>query len=98
MGVFGYGNCYALPFFDLYYNYKCYRACKEEELPLGFGERMQHRCPRAGVRWYRVALYLLVLVLRAAAGYGIDLYAKRRPMRRADSCGVCGELQRLPEI
>ena len=32
-GVFGYGNCYALPFFDSYYNYKCYRACKEEELP-----------------------------------------------------------------
>ena len=47
-GVFGYGNCYALPFFEWYCNYKCYRACKEEELLVGFGERVQHRCPRAG--------------------------------------------------
>lgn len=33
------------------------------------------------VRWYRVALYLLVLVLRAAAGYGIDIHAKQPPNR-----------------
>lgn len=80
-GVFGYGNCYALPFFDWYYNYKCYRACKEEELPWDLENGCSIVVRERGVRWYRVALYLLVLVLRAAAGYGIDLHAKQPPNR-----------------
>lgn len=78
-GVFGYGNCYALPFFDWYYNYKCYRACKEEELPWDLENGCSIVVREREVRWYRVALYLLVLVLRAAAGYGIDLHAKQPP-------------------
>lgn len=80
-GVFGYGNCYALPFFDWYYNYKCYRACKEEELPWDLENGCSIVVREREVRWYRVALYLLVLVLRAAAGYGIDLHAKLPPNR-----------------
>ena len=80
-GVFGYGNCYALPFFDWYYNYKCYRACKEEELPWDLENGCSIVVREREVRWYRVALYLLVLVLRAAAGYGIDLHAKQPPNR-----------------
>lgn len=80
-GVFGYGNCYALPFFDWYYNYKCYRACKEEELPWDLENRCSIVVREREVRWYRVALYLLVLVLRAAAGYGIDIHAKQPPNR-----------------
>ena len=80
-GVFGYGNCYALPFFDWYYNYKCYRACKEEELSGDLENGCSIVVREREVRWYRVALYLLVLVLRAAAGYGIDLHAKLPPNR-----------------
>lgn len=80
-GVFGYGNCYALPFFDWYYNYKCYRACKEEELPWDLENGCSIVVREREVRWYRVALYLLVLVLRAAAGYGIDIHAKQPPNR-----------------
>lgn len=80
-GVFGYGNCYALPFFDLYYNYKCYRACKEEELPWDLENGCSIIVREREVRWYRVALYLLVIALRAAAGYGIDLHAKMPPNR-----------------
>lgn len=80
-GVFGYGNCYALPFFDWYCNYKCYRACKEEELPWDLENGCSIVVREREVRWYRVALYLLVLVLRAAAGYGIDLHAKLPPNR-----------------
>ena len=80
-GVFGYGNCYALPFFDWYYNYKCYRACKEEELPWDLENGCSIVVREREVRWYRVALYLLVLVVRAAAYYGIDLYAKLPPNR-----------------
>ena len=80
-GVFGYGNCYALPFFEWYCNYKCYRACKEEELPWDLENGCSIIVREREVRWYRVALYLLVLVLRAAAGYGIDLYAKLPPNR-----------------
>jgi len=80
-GVFGYGNCYALPFFEWYCNYKCYRACKEEELPWDLENGCSIVVREREVRWYRVALYLLVLVLRAAAGYGIDLYAKQPPNR-----------------
>lgn len=80
-GVFGYGNCYALPFFDWYYNYKCYRACKEEELSWDLENGCSIVVREREVRWYRVALYLLVLVLRAAAGYGIDLHAKLPPNR-----------------
>ena len=77
-GVFGYGSCYALPFFDWYYNYKCYRACKEEELPWD----LENGCSIVvREREVRVALYLLVLVLRAAAGYGIDIHAKQPPNR-----------------
>lgn len=80
-GVFGYGNCYALPFFDWYYNYKCYRACKEEELSWDLENGCSIVVREREVRWYRVALYLLVLVLRAAAGYGIDIHAKQPPNR-----------------
>ena len=80
-GGFGYGNCYALPFFDWYYNYKCYRACKEEELPWDLENGCSIVVREREVRWYRVALYLLVLVLRAAAGYGIDIHAKQPPNR-----------------
>ena len=80
-GVFGYGNCYALPFFEWYCNYKCYRACKEEELPWDLENGCSIIVREREVRWYRVALYLLVLVLRAAAGYGIDLHAKLPPNR-----------------
>lgn len=80
-GVFGYGSCYALPFFDWYYNYKCYRACKEEELPWDLENGCSIVVREREVRWYRVALYLLVLVLRAAAGYGIDIHAKQPPNR-----------------
>lgn len=80
-GVFGYGNCYALPFFDWYCNYKCYRACKEEELPWDLENGCSIIVREREVRWYRVALYLLVLVLRAAAGYGIDIHAKQPPNR-----------------
>lgn len=80
-GVFGYGNCYALPFFEWYCNYKCYRACKEEELPWDLENGCSIVVREREVRWYRVALYLLVLVLRAAAGYGIDLYAELPPNR-----------------
>ena len=80
-GVFGYGNCYALPFFEWYCNYKCYRACKEEELPWDLENGCSIVVREREVRWYRVALYLLVLVLRAAAGYGIDLHAKQPPNR-----------------
>lgn len=80
-GVFGYGNCYALPFFDWYYNYKCYRACKEEELPWDLENGCSIVVREREVRWYRVALYLLVIALRAAAGYGIDLHAKLPPNR-----------------
>ena len=80
-GVFGYGNCYALPFFDWYYNYKCYRACKEEELSWDLENGCSIVVREREVRWYRVALYLLVIGLRTAAGYGIDLYAKLPPNR-----------------
>ena len=80
-GVFGYGNCYALPFFDWYCNYKCYRACKEEELPWDLENGCSIVVREREVRWYRVALYLLVIALRAAAGYGIDLHAKLPPNR-----------------
>lgn len=80
-GVFVYGNCYALPFFDWYCNYKCYRACKEEELPWDLENGCSIVVREREVRWYRVALYLLVLVLRAAAGYGIDIHAKQPPNR-----------------
>lgn len=80
-GVFGYGNCYALPFFEWYCNYKCYRACKEEELPWDLENGCSIIVREREVRWYRVALYLLVLVLRAAAGYGIDIHAKQPPNR-----------------
>ena len=80
-GVFGYGNCYALPFFEWYCNYKCYRACKEEELPWDLENGCSIVVREREVRWYRVALYLLVLVLRAAAGYGIDIHAKQPPNR-----------------
>lgn len=80
-GVFGYGSCYALPFFDWYYNYKCYRACKEEELPWDLENGCSIVVREREVRWYRVALYLLVIALRAAAGYGIDIHAKQPPNR-----------------
>lgn len=80
-GVFVYGNCYALPFFDWYCNYKCYRACKEEELPWDLENGCSIVVREREVRWYRVALYLLVLVLRAAAGYGIDIHTKQPPNR-----------------
>lgn len=80
-GVFGYGNCYALPFFDLYCNYKCYRACKEEELPWDLENGCSIIVREREVRWYRVALYLLVIALRAAAGYGIALHAMMPPNR-----------------
>ena len=80
-GVFVYGNCYALPFFDWYFNYKCYRACKEEELSWDLENGCSIVVREQEVRWYRVALYLLVIGLRAAAGYGIDLYAKQPPNR-----------------
>lgn len=80
-GVFVYGNCYSLPFFDWYCNYKCYRACKEEELPWDLENGCSIVVREREVRWYRVALYLLVLVLRAAAGYGIDIHAKQPPNR-----------------
>lgn len=80
-GVFVYGSCYALPLFDWYFNYKCYRACKEEELPWDLENGCSIVVREREVRWYRVALYLLVLVLRAAAGYGIDLHAKQPPNR-----------------
>ena len=80
-GVFVYGSCYALPFFDWYYNYKCYRACKEEELPWDVENGCSIVVREREVRWYRVALYLLVLVVRAAAGYGIDIHAKQPPNR-----------------
>ena len=80
-GVFGYGNCYALPFFEWYYSYKCYRACKEEELPWDLENGCSIVVREREVRWYRVALYLLVIALRAAAGYGIDLHAKLPPNR-----------------
>ena len=80
-GVFGYGNCYALPFFEWYCNYKCYRACKEEELPWDLENGCSIIVREREVRWYRVALYLLVIALRAAAGYGIDLHAKLPPNR-----------------
>ena len=80
-GVFVYGNCYSLPFFEWYCNYKCYRACKEEELPWDLENGCSIVVREREVRWYRVALYLLVLVLRAAAGYGIDLYAELPPNR-----------------
>ncbi len=80
-GVFVYGSCYALPFFDWYCNYKCYRACKEEELPWDLENGCSIVVREREVRWYRVALYLLVLVVRAAAGYGIDLHAKQPPNR-----------------
>lgn len=80
-GVFVYGNCYALPFFEWYCNYKCYRACKEEELPWDLENGCSIVVREREVRWYRVALYLLVLVLRAAAGYGIDIHAKQPPNR-----------------
>ena len=80
-GVFGYGNCYALPFFDWYYNYKCYRACKEEELSWDLENGCSIVVREREVRWYRVALYLLVIGLRTAAGYGIDLYAMMPPNR-----------------
>ena len=80
-GVFVYGNCYSLPFFEWYCNYKCYRACKEEELPWDLENGCSIVVREREVRWYRVALYLLVLVLRAAAGYGIDIHAKQPPNR-----------------
>ena len=80
-GVFVYGNCYALPLFDWYFNYKCYRACKEEELSWDLENGCSIVVREQEVRWYRVALYLLVIGLRAAAGYGIDLYAKQPPNR-----------------
>ena len=80
-GVFVYGSCYALPFFEWYCNYKCYRACKEEELPWDLENGCSIVVREREVRWYRVALYLLVLVLRAAAGYGIDIHAKQPPNR-----------------
>ena len=80
-GVFGYGNCYALPFFDWYYNYKCYRACKEEELPWDLENGCSIVVREREVRWYRVALYLLVIGLRTAAGYGIALHAMMPPNR-----------------
>lgn len=80
-GVFVYGNCYALPLFDWYFNYKCYRACKEEELPWDLENGCSIVVREREVRWYRVALYLLVLVLRTAAVYGIDLHAKLPPNR-----------------
>lgn len=80
-GVFGYGNCYALPFFDLYCNYKCYRARKEEELPWDLENGCSIIVREREVRWYRVALYLLVIALRAAAGYGIALHAMMPPNR-----------------
>ena len=80
-GVFVYGNCYALPLFDWYFNYKCYRACKEEELSWDLENGCSIVVREREVRWYRVALYLLVLVLRAAAGYGIDLHATQPPNR-----------------
>ena len=80
-GVFVYGNCYALPLFDWYFNYKCYRACKEEELSWDLENGCSIVVREREVRWYRVALYLLVIGLRAAAGYGIDLYAKLPPNR-----------------
>ena len=79
--MFGYGNCYALPFFEWYYSYKCYRACKEEELPWDLENGCSIVVREREVRWYRVALYLLVIALRAAAGYGIDLHAKLPPNR-----------------
>ena len=67
------------PFFDWYYNHKCYRAQRRGALDLENGCSIVVR--EREVRWYRVALYLLVIGLRTAAGYGIDLYAKLPPTR-----------------
>lgn len=51
------------------------------------------------MRWYRVALYLLVIALRTAAGYGIDLYrqaaANRGEMTLAEYVENCNDCPAL---
>ena len=61
---------------------------------VGFGERVQHRCHEQEVRWYRVALYLLVLGLRAAAGATLTCTPSCRPIaaaacRYVENCSDC---------
>ena len=80
-GVFGYGNCYGLPFVEWYYNYKCYRACTEEELPWDLENGCNIIVREREVRVLRVVLYVLLLALVNLAQYGIDLHAKMPPNR-----------------
>ena len=80
-GVFGYGNCYGLPFFEWYYNYKCYRVCTEEELPWDLENGCNIIVREREVRVFRVVLYVLLLALVNLAQYGIDLHAKMPPNR-----------------
>ena len=75
------GNCYALPFFDWYYNYKCYRACTEEELPWDLENGCSIIVREREVRALRVVRYVLLLGLVTLAQYGIDLHAKMPPNR-----------------
>ena len=80
-GVFGYGNCYGLPFVEWYYNYKCYRACTEEELPWDLENGCNIIVREREVRVLRVVLYVVLLALVNLAQYGIDLHAKMPPNR-----------------
>lgn len=80
-GVFTDGECYGLPFFDWYYNYKCYRACTEEELPWDMENGCSIIVREREVRALRMVLYVLLFGLIILAQYGIDLHAKMPPNR-----------------
>lgn len=80
-GVFVDGACYGVPLLELYYNYKCYRVCTEEELPWDLENGCSIIVREREVRVLRVVMYVLLLGLVNLAQYGIDLHAKMPPNR-----------------
>ena len=78
-GVFCIGMGYGLPFYDLYRNFVCYRACREEELPWDLDNACAIVVRERETRWYRVAGYLALGVLTTLAEQGISLRAELPP-------------------
>ncbi len=79
--VFANGTCYDLPFLHWLFQYKCYQACKEEELPWDLENGCNIVVLEREVHWYRVALYLLLSAVQYGADAGISLHAKMPPNR-----------------
>lgn len=78
-GVFCIGMGYGLPFYNLYRNFVCYRACREEELPWDLDNACAIVVRERETRWYRVAGYLALGVLTTLAEQGISLRAELPP-------------------